>query len=136
MATARATGLFCSVARFQKPSGVFTGGGAPDGEYVDVVGLTEVACMKAINGDPSAMVKAHKDRQASSQESFGIWHILLDSLYPAVETGWRGENDSAAGAWRVIVTDVDATSTSYDIHGVERDSQGQMTRVEAYKVTI
>ena len=136
MATARATGLFSSVATFQRPSGVFTGGGAPDGLYVNVAGLDAVACMKAMNGDPSAMVKASTRRTVPTREASGVWHILLDNLYPAVEKGWRGEDDANPGPWRVLVTDVDGTVKAYDIRGVERDSQAQMNRVEGYLVTI
>jgi hypothetical protein len=128
MAQAVSTGLFVSLATFQRPSGTFDAGGAPDGLYANVPGLTSIPCMKASPGDS---VRASEARTEQNVTDLGPWHILLNGLYPEVESGWRGEDANSTGPWRVVVDGVD-----YDIRGVERDSQSKMTRLEAFLVTI
>ena len=131
MAQALATGLFVSSATFQRPSGVFDAGGAPDGEYVDIPGLVEIRCMKAINGDPSATLQASQQRLLERVTSTGHWHVLLDTYYSQVIAGWEGNDPDAPGPWRLLVD-----GETYLIFGAEHDSQFQMTRVAAYQVTI
>ena len=131
MAQATATGLFVSLATLQRPSGTFDAGGAPDGLYVNVSGLVDIPCMKAINGDPSATVQAMQQRLTERVTSRGHWHVLLNDFYPDVIGGWEGNDPDFPGPWRLIVD-----GDPYLIFGAENDSQSQMTRLAAYLVTI
>lgn len=58
MPLARATGLFCSLCTFQAPSGVLTDNGYPDGTFVNVAGLVEIACQNAPSGGVGGNIQA------------------------------------------------------------------------------
>ncbi len=112
MAQARGTGLMISVATFQDESGV------------PVTGLINIQCQDApLNtGDRSFSVDEIKSQpQILSQ---GERHVLLNGYYPAAAAVWRNGGN--------VVID----SLTYDILGVESDSQETQTRVKAGNATI
>ncbi len=117
------TGLLVSLFTAQEPSTVLGGTGAATGTYADVAGLVGIACTAPPYAFGDAAIRATEMKTLSEIESAGFLHVLLDSIYPALDAGWRG-------GWRAVID-----GTDYDIMGVEHDSQGKMTRVSVRLVT-
>ena len=115
MPEALATGLFVSLFTAQQPDGVFGSTGAPDGGYINVVGLVNIPCMSPPLSE--ARISANEMKTIEEVAATELHHVLLNSWYPTLDAGWRN-------GWRCIVD-----GTAYDILGVESDSQMQMTRV-------
>lgn len=124
MPAAVATGLFVSLATFQQPDGNFGPSGAPSGVYIDVVGLVAIPCMDSVLSDAS--IQATEVKGLQDIMSQGLRHMLLNGYYP--EATPDGQIPSY---WRAIVDGV-----TYDILGVEHDSQQQMTRLELQLVIL
>jgi hypothetical protein len=124
MPAAVATGLFVSLATFQMPDGNFGPSGAPSNGYVNVAGLVNIPCMDAVPS--TARVQATEVKDLEDIMSKGLRHMLLNGYYP--EATPDGQIPSS---WRAIVD-----GTTYDILGVEHDSQQQMTRMELELVTL
>lgn len=122
MLAVRATGLLVSLFTAQQPSGVLGATGAPDGVYSDVLGLVNIPCTAPPNAE--ARIQATEVKALSEIAAAEMHHVLLDSWYPTLDEGWRG-------GWRCKVDGV-----TYDIMGVEGDSQSQMTRVSVRLVTV
>lgn len=129
MPAAVATGLFVSTVTVQQWDGTLGASGAPDkseAHWTNISGLINIAAMVA---PPSTGITATENKSAAEILAEGWRHILLDSNYPALLAGWRQ-------GWRLKETNsVTGLTTTYDIRGVEADSQGQMTRVMVQKVT-
>ncbi len=123
MVAVRATGLLTSLATFQAQSGSTGPTGFPLNVYAPVVGLIDIACMDAPlgTGEGFSVDEAKAQPQILSR---GERHILLDAFYPAAADVWRGGGN--------IVID----GVTYDLLGVESDSQRQQTRVRAQVATI
>jgi hypothetical protein len=111
------TGLFVSLCTIQQPSGVLGSSGYPDGAWVIVAGLVDIACMAA----PVGLAHVHAT-EVKGAEVLGLQpkHVLLDSYYPTIVSKWRAVIDGVA----------------HDIVGVEHDSQYQMTRMEVRLASI
>lgn len=123
MAQARATGLFVSRCTVQEPSETLTTAGVPVGTYSNVTGLVDIPCMAA----PPAIDKAIAgvERRGVSQiQAEGFWHVLLDRYYASLVEGWRV-------GWRAVIDGI-----QYNIAAVDHDSQLQMTRISAERVTV
>ena len=117
------SGLMVSLATFQQPDGNLGPSGAPSGVWVNVAGLVNIPCMDAVT---SASVQATELKSLEDIMSKGMRHVLLNGYYPqATPDGQIPTN------WRAIVDGV-----TYDILGVEHDSQNQMTRMELELVTV
>ncbi len=117
------TGLLVSLFTAQEPSTVLGGTGAATGAYADVAGLVNIACTAPPYAFGDASIRATEMKTLAEIEAAGFLHVLLDSIYPALDAGWRG-------GWRAVID-----GTNYDIMGVEHDSQGKMTRVSVRLVT-
>ncbi len=124
MAIALASGLFVSVFTARAPDGTISGGGTPSGTYTDVPGLTLIQCMDAPDITQQVKVGAFQRRNESEVASEADRHVLLDGYYPTLQAGWRA-------GWQAIVDGV-----SYNIFGVESDSQRIMTRVKLQAVSV
>ncbi len=118
-----ATGLLVSLFTAQAPSTVLGGTGAPDGTYANVLGLIDIACTKPPYAFSDTSVSSDEIKSVGDIASDGSKHILLDSYYPLLETGWRA-------GWRALID-----GTNYDILGAESSSQRRMTRVKVRLVT-
>ncbi len=124
MVLAVGSGLFVSSFTAQQPDGVISGPGAPSGTYTDVVGLTAIQCMDAPAITAQIKVEAFQVRTGAQVLSQADRHVLLDGYYPTLQNGWRD-------GWRAIVDGV-----TYNIFGVEPDSQRTQTRVTLQLATV
>lgn len=122
------TGLFVSLATFQEPSGDLDALGVPDGLYSDVAGFVDIACTAPPYNFSDSSMAATETREMPQITATEWLHVLLDSYYPGIVAGWRGDG---TGAWRVVID-----GTAFDIGGAESASQRQMTRVKARLSTI
>lgn len=122
MAEVIATGLLVSLCTIQAPSGILTASGAPDGLYANVSGLVSIRCISA----PESMkrIGAKEERTEPQITDLNSNHVLLEGYYATLEAGWRD-------GWRAVID-----GASYDLQGVESDSQAQMTRLKVTLVTI
>jgi hypothetical protein len=112
----------------QAPDGNFSQAGEPSGNYGDVAGLVAIPCTSPPVADGTILageVKSLAEVMASE-----LHHVLLNSWYPALDNGWRGDG-TPAGAWRCIIDGV-----QYDILGIESDSHSIMTRVRIRLSTL
>ncbi len=123
MPTVRASGLLVSLCTIQRPSGNQDASGAPDGLYVPVTGLINIACTSppsaSAKGMPAAEVRGPADTFATQPH-----HVLLDSYYPQIQDEWLGTATQEGGAIATI------DGIDYTLIAVEHDSQSQMTRME------
>ena len=124
MPQATATGLFVSLCTFQQPDNVFGPSGAPSGNYVDVSGLVDVPCMDAVPS--TARVQATEVKELQDIMSKGLRHMLLNGYYPQATP-----DGQIPTKWRAVVDGL-----TYDILGVEHDSQNTQTRIELQLVTL
>ena len=122
MPIVRNSGLLVSLATFQLPDGL-TSGGFVSADYVDVAGLVNIPCtappLSFAMGFSAEEAKSQEEQQAKQE-----FHVLLDSYYPAIDDVWRGEG-------RIVID-----GNPFDIVGHEHDSQLQMSRVKACNSTI
>lgn len=124
MPQAVTTGLFLSFCTVQAPDGLLIGAGQPSGAFVNIAGLTNIACMDAPSSVDRYSILAEQKRGIGEIESLTFRHILLDSYYPIVETAER------IGA-RVLID-----GAAYTLLGAESDSQHVQTRLRLQKVTL
>lgn len=124
MAAAVATGLFVSLCTIQEPAGTYSASGQPTGSYTPVSGLTDLPCMDAPQPANEIKVGATEDVQLAYTAAKAIRHILLDDYYATLIEGWRE-------GWRALID-----SITYDINGVECDSQRTQTRMQLRRVTL
>jgi len=116
------TGRFQSLCTIQAPSGVFGPTGAPDGNYVDVAGLVNIACMDT----PPSEIRIQSTELKDLEEILAtrLKHILLDGYYYQIELG-------VPLGWRAVIDGV-----AFDLLGAESDSQAQQTRMEVKLASI
>jgi hypothetical protein len=123
MPQVRATGLLISRATFQDQTGGTGPTGFPLNTYTPVDGLIDIQCMDAPLGTGEGF-SVDEGKAQPQILSKGERHILLDAYYPEAINVWRGGGN-------VVIDGV-----TYDILGVEADSQRQETRVRAQVATI
>lgn len=123
MAQVRATGLLISRATFQDQTGGTGPTGFPLNTYTPVDGLIDIKCMDAPR-DTGEGFSVDEGKAQPQILSRGERHILLDAYYPAAKDVWRNGGN-------VVIDGV-----TYDLLGVEPDSQRQETRVRAAVQTI
>ena len=124
MPAAVATGLFVSACTIQAPDGNYSASGQPSGTYADVSGLVGIQCMDAPDITQQVKVGANQIRNVAEITDVADRHVLLDAYYPTLQAGWRA-------GWRAIVDGI-----TYNIFGVESDSQRTQTRVKLQAVSI
>lgn len=129
MPAAVATGLFFSLFTAQEPVPTQEANGAIQFDYVNVAGLVDIPCMDA--PESTDAIQATEVRALEEITSAEIRHVLLNSWYPQLDAGWRGENADGKGAWIALVD-----GFQYEIAGVESDSQQKMTRVRMKLATV
>ena len=126
MPAATRTGLFVSRATFQARAGDPGEQADPLGQvnllpsgYANVDGLVNIPCMFAPQSvpTPSQGDTVRTEQQFETKTEF---HLLLNAYYPAVQQRYL-----------VIVDGV-----TYEVMGVESDSQDQMTRCAVRAYTI
>ena len=122
MQLATATGLFVSLCSAYAPTGALTASGAPTGAYAPVSGLQDIPCMNA----PTSAIRITATEAKSLKEvtSTNSNHVLLGGYYPAF-------TDSADKGWQVYID-----GETYDLLGVEFDSQATQTRLNVQVVQI
>lgn len=128
MVEALATGLFVSLCTIQQPVPALNPDGTPISsssvpQFTDVAGLVDIQCMKAPASGAEG-IGADESRTAGYVAASGYYHVLLDANYPTLIDGWRA-------GWRAVIDGV-----QYNIYGVDQDSQSQMTRITAQRVTV
>jgi hypothetical protein len=123
MAQVRETGLMRSLATFQDQTGGTGPTGFPLNTYTPVAGLIDIKCMDAPLGTGEGF-SVDEGKAQPQILSKGERHILLDAYYPAAVAVWRNGGN-------VVIDGV-----TYDLLGVEPDSQRQETRVRAAVQTI
>jgi hypothetical protein len=117
-----ATGLLVSLFTAQSPSTDLGGTGAPDGTYTNVLGLVDIPCTSPPASE--GRILATEMKSVIEVVSSEFHHVLLDSWYPLLDAGWRQ-------GWRCTID-----GYTFDIKGVESDSQMKMTRVAVMLVTV
>lgn len=122
MPAARATGLFVSLATFQSSDAADFPDGFYSGVYQDLPGLVNIPCTSPPVSE--ARIQAVEVKNLQDITSSELHHVLLNGFFPQLVTGWRQ-------GWIVVIDGV-----IFDVFGVESDSQNQMTRVTARRVSI
>lgn len=122
MVEAIASGLYVSLLTFQSMDGGQGPTGNPPGTYSDVAGLVNIPCMDAPLSPGT--ISALEAKALADIEAKGIRHVSLNGYYPAAVTGWMA-------GWRAMVD-----GFTYEVFGVEADSQTTQTRVKLQLVTI
>jgi hypothetical protein len=129
MQTFIGTGLMKSLCTFQKPTGAVGGTGAALNTYSNVPGLVDIPCMDA---PPSPIrVTASETKAVTDVMAYEMRHVALNGWYPAVYSGWRGNDAEGTGPWQAVIDGI-----AFDILGVETDSQKTQTRLELKLSTI
>jgi hypothetical protein len=121
------SGLLRSMCTIQIPDGGLTPSGAPDNGWMAVPGLTGIVCMDAVTG---AAITATELKQLEEIEAKMLRHVFLDGCYPQLITL------KMAGQVRALITDPLGNTVTYEVMGVEDDSQGTQTRFECQKVDL
>ncbi len=95
---------------------------------VDIVGLTNIPCMQAVLS--TASIQATEVKALAEIMSKNLKHVLLNGWYPAIDPDmWALINILDAGG-NVII------AITYDILGVENDSQNSQTRLKLQAVNL
>lgn len=130
MEVAVESGLFSSTCTIQQPDGVLTDSGSPSGDWVDLPGVVEVACMDAPLATGERM-RADEIKKLSEIEALSYRHVLLDGYYGLLIPSGDGRP-----ALRAIVTSPSGDVNTYEVMGLEADSQAVMTRLHLRLITI
>ncbi len=120
MPIAVASGLFVSTCSIQRPSGNLTADGTPDGLYVAIAGLQNISCMNA--PESNLRITADETKTTEQIDAENSNHVLLSGYYPILEQNTQ---------FQAVVDGV-----TYQIMGVESDSQRQMTRLKLMIATV
>jgi hypothetical protein len=120
------TGLFVSTCSVFQQDGNIGTSGAPSGNY-NVPVIQHIACMDAVPRELS--IEATEMREIKEIQSKGYRHVLLAGnyyadLFPLIQQGLQA-----------TVTDPDGTTT-YNLFGVEPDSQNRMTRLHLEVISV
>ncbi len=121
MPAALATGLYSSLCTILQPDGNLGASGAPSGVFTAVAGLTDIVCMDAVPREGS--IRADERRGITQIETEGFRHVALDGyyynlLFPLIQSGLQA-----------VITDSQGVATTYNVTGVEPDSQSSQTRL-------
>lgn len=115
-----ASGLPVSTVTIQQPSGALDAAGAPTGAYTDVPGMVAVKnCMRAPFITGERMV-SDEFKALPEQAAMLLEHLWMPGNYKTILAGWRAIVDGS----------------TYDVLGIEWDSQSQMTRLKIQVLNV
>jgi hypothetical protein len=127
--TAFNSGLLVSVCTIQVPDGSQGASGNPTNTWINWAGMSAgIPCMDAVT---SNNVQATEKKSIEDIESAAFRHVLLDGCYPQLYT-----LKNSGAQVRALITDRLGNTTTYEIMGVEPDSQSTQTRFECQKVDL
>ena len=125
------SGLFVSEATIQQPDGNYVGAGQPSGNWTPITGLIGIPCMDAPRSTGERLT-ADEQKSTPEIQSRIFRHVLLNGFYgdliPWGDVGSRP-------ALQAVITGRDDVAVTYELVGVESDSQQQMTRLALHLVT-
>lgn len=115
------SGLLRSLCSIVEPPEVFDDGGAPDptAAYTPVTGLQNIPCIAAPLSDGDT-VQPNEVKSLSELLSKSPLHVWLSGYYPQIWTNNRAVVDGV----------------TYDILGVEWDSEHTQTRLAVQEMTV
>ena len=90
MPAALATGLFVSLFTAMEPVPTIDSTGAVLFDYTPVSGLVSIPCTAP--PENSGSIVATDTLELQQIVSSELHHVLLNSYYPTLDAGWRGEN--------------------------------------------
>lgn len=127
--TAFNSGLLMSLCSIQVPDGSQGASGNPTNTWITWSGMPAgIQCMDAVT---SNSVQATEAKAIAEIESKAFRHVLLNGCYPQLYAL------KVSGAQvRALITDPLGNVTTYEVLGVEDDSQATQTRFEAQKVDL
>ena len=120
------TGILVSLFTAQQPDGIFGPTGAPSGNYINVAGLTNLVCIAAPPSTGS--IQATEVRALEEITASELHDVWLPEWLPALDAGWRD-------GWICQIQWLGEWWT-YNLLGVESDSQTQTTRVKVKLATV
>lgn len=114
IAEAEATGRFVSFCTIQAHDGTLTVSGAPSPSgWANVTGYVNLPCI-------AAPIAAAEKKELGQETGIAMLHVILNGLCPAIETAMRAVLDGI----------------TYDILGVDNDSQKTMTTLDLRKAEL
>jgi hypothetical protein len=123
--------LMASLCTIFQPDGVLVGAGQPSGNYVAISGATAVPCMDAPRSTGERL-SADEMKAIPEIQARVFRHVLLSGFYGDV-IPWG--DAGARPTLRAVITGPDSVAVTYEVLGVESDSQQQMTRLSLHQVT-
>ena len=126
-----ASGLPVSLCTIQQPDGVLIDAGQPSGKFVNVAGAVGIMCMDAPRTTGERL--AATEQKSTPEIQAAVYrHVLLGGFYGDV-IPWG--DVGARPIIRAIITGPDGVSATYEVLGVESDSQQTQTRLSLHQVT-
>jgi hypothetical protein len=116
------SGILTSLCTITVPPGVFDAGGAPDpsAAYTDLDGHTLIPCTTP---PLSQILRPTEVKSLEEVMTRNMLHVWLAGYYPAILTEYRAQIGKSDGHGGI------ASPETYDIVGVEWDSQNRSTRL-------
>lgn len=120
------TGIVVSTCSVFQQDGVKGPSGAPSGNY-SVAVLTNIPCLDSVQRD--AAIGANQKRAVKEIQAEGFRHVWLAGeyyaqLFPLIQQGLQA-----------TITDPNGVTT-YNLKGVEQDSQNRMTRLRVEVISV
>lgn len=131
MTEAQNSGLMVSTCTVQEPDGVLVGAGQPSGTWVPLAAVQGIPCMDAPRSTGERLT-ADEQKALPEIQSRTFRHVLLAGFYGDV-IPWG--NEGQRPALQAVITGPDQVAVTYELVGVESDSQQQMTRLALHLVT-
>ena len=131
MGEAANSGLLASLCTVMQPDGLLIGAGQPSGDFVAVPGASAIPCMDAPRSTGERLTADEQKAMPEIQARI-FRHVLLGGYYgDVIPWGEAG----ARPALRAVVTGPSGTAVTYEVAGVESDSQQTQTRLALHMVT-
>ncbi len=125
------SGLPVSTCTVQQPNGAFVGAGQPSGGWTPIAGVIGIQCMDAPISTGEHL-KADEQKAIPEIQSRIFRHVLLMGFY-GDKIPWG--NEGQRPALQAVITGPDGVPVTYELVGVESDSQQQTTRLALHQVT-
>ena len=122
------SGLLMSLCTIQVPDASQGPSGNPTNTWIAWGGMPSVVCMDAVT---SNSVTATEAKAIAEIESKAFRHVLLSGCYPQLFA-----LKNSGSQVRALITDPSGATTTYEVLGVEDDSQATQTRFECQKVDL
>jgi hypothetical protein len=127
--TAFQSGLLMSLCTIQVPDGSQGPSGNPTNTWITWNGMpVGIVCMDAVTANS---VQATEAKAIAEIESKAFRHVLLSGCYPQL-FALKNSGEQV----RALITDASGATTTYEVLGVEDDSQATQTRFECQKVDL